>query len=100
MACYFLDVMRVRYRILGLDFDASRFGSAMTDGRTGGDSSHQPSLSSRRGSRDRRNRMGMIFAMAGRCPANWQPVCPIRSGFADCCADFAQEFVCGVAALL
>jgi len=70
--------------------EASRFGSAITFDRAGGVSSHQLSLSSRRGSRDRRNRMGMIFAMAGRCPADWQRICPPRSGFADFHADFAQ----------
>jgi len=53
--------MRVRCRGLDvdvdadLDFGALRFGKATTEDGVGGVSSHQPSLSSRRGSRDRRN---------------------------------------------
>jgi len=53
----------VRCPDFGFGFDVLRFGKAMTEGRTGGDSSHQPSFSSRRGSRDRRNGMVMIFPM-------------------------------------
>jgi hypothetical protein len=80
----------VRWLGLVLGFGGLRFGKAMTEGRTGGDCSHQPSFSSRLGSVDRRNWMVMIFAMARRCPADWQSVCPECSGIADFCADFAQ----------
>jgi hypothetical protein len=34
--------------------------------------------------------MRMIFPMARRCAADWQRVCPKRSGFAYFRADFAQ----------
>ena len=75
----------------GLDLARRVFGSAMTEERTGGVSSHQPSLSSRRGSRDRRNRNGDDLRHGPRpCPADWQRVCPACSGFAYFRADFAQ----------
>ena len=80
----------------GLDLAASRLGRAMTFDRAGGVSSHQPSRSRRVGSRGRLTGMGMIFAMARRCPAGWQRVCPTRSGFADFCAGFTQALVSGV----
>jgi hypothetical protein len=89
---HFPDVMRVRCLILaeGLGLGASRFGSAMIFDRTIGVSSHQPSRSTRKGSRDRRTGRGMIFAMAGPWRADWQRVCATRRGIADFCAGFAQ----------
>ena len=53
---------------LSFGFGRAAFGSAMTAGRAGGEVSHQLIASSRRGSRDRRNRKGMIFAMAATMP--------------------------------
>jgi hypothetical protein len=52
---YFRDVTRVRWRTLGLGLDALRFGKAMTEGRAGGCSSHQPAFNNRLGSLVRRN---------------------------------------------
>ncbi len=55
---------RVRWRTPGFGFGGWDFGKAMTGERgAGGVSSHQPSLRSRRGNRDRRIGREMIFAM-------------------------------------
>src|ERR1700733_1334081 len=90
----FSDVTRVRCQTLPLElgagFGGTGFGKAMTEGRAGFDSSHQPSLRSRRGSRDLLNWTEMIFAMPRRCMAGSQRVCSSCSEFADCRADFAQ----------
>ena len=67
---YFPEVPRVRCPALaeGLDLAASGLGSAMIFDRAGGVSSHQPSRSSRCGSRGRRTGKGMIFAMGPTMP--------------------------------
>ena len=49
-----------------------RFGRAITERRVGRAASHQPSLSSRRGSRDRLNLPMMIFLMFRSWAAGWQ----------------------------
>ena len=91
---YVPECTRVRCRPLDFGFCAGSgglgFGKATTELRAAGASSHQPSLSSRRGSRDRRNFMKMIFAINRPCPADWQCVGPVCSGFVDFCADFVQ----------
>jgi hypothetical protein len=75
---------------LAFGFRAPRFGNAIKQDGVGGVSSHQPSFSNRRGSRDRRNRTMMIFPMARGCAADWQRVCPGCSEFAEFCAESAQ----------
>ena len=73
-----------------LDFGPLRFGKATTDHGVGGVSSHQPSVSNRRGNLDRENCTWMIFAMPRWCAGPWQGVCRQCRDFEEVVADFVQ----------